>query len=453
VVFQVILLISVEVHGECIIEDDLPSLIFKKQDKLQDEVARMREKMQDEMTVVREELAGMRVKLHSQEEINKLNIERLEERSAGHDNKPPETVECHSKNESSLALAVLQLSTTLENLQTGRVNDDINDLDHVKEQVPGLIASRSSSSDTNMSRVDTAIELLTGLQEKIDELAVDRQQNQSASANSQFLDIVKGLQEKVDKLTANIQQLQQRGGDSDSSQGLNNNHGNNTNKRQPRYCHDIYIQGERRDGVYEIYPGWNVSLSVSVWCEFDVGAEVGWTVILARMPTETPINFSRGWNDYKAGFGDAHNEYWIGLSLLHDIMLSHCSQVLHVTLHSWDHTSRHAQYKEFTIGDEETGFKLTIGGYSGDAGDALTYSNGRKFTTRDKDNDGSGSSNCAMLTYERGGFWYNNCAITYPCSVLRKKGDSFGIRWDNWVNGVNLKKIIFKISPRLPSLI
>ncbi|CAL4204965.1 unnamed protein product [Meganyctiphanes norvegica] len=136
-------------------------------------------------------------------------------------------------------------------------------------------------------------------------------------------------------------------------------------------------------------------------------------------------------------------------------MLSHCSQVLQVSLHSWDQTTRNAQYKDFSIGDEESGYKLNVGGYSGDAGDSLAVHNGMKFTTKDRDNDEYGT-NCATLSgRDRGGFWYKSCFHTNPFGVLRKKatGDSYGIRWHKWLGDVNLKKIIFKISPRLPSLI
>ncbi|CAL4139833.1 unnamed protein product, partial [Meganyctiphanes norvegica] len=125
--------------------------------------------------------------------------------------------------------------------------------------------------------------------------------------------------------------------------------------------------------------------------------------------------------------------------------------VLQVNLHSWDLATRHAQYKDFSIGDEESGFKLVVGGYSGDAGDAMAGHNGMKFTTKDKDNDMHGSVNCA-INY-KGVFWHNKCYHTHPFAPMRKKGDGQGMRWDKWLSGINLKRIIFKISPRLPSLI
>ena len=71
---------------------------------------------------------------------------------------------------------------------------------------------------------------------------------------------------------------------------------------------------------------------VRVWCDMgqdedEEGATEeglgggGWTVILQRRPLPQQINFRRGWEEYKEGFGDPESEYWIGeasiLSLLH----------------------------------------------------------------------------------------------------------------------------------------
>eukprot|EP00794_Sanderia_malayensis_P020634 gene20634-22669_t len=67
----------------------------------------------------------------------------------------------------------------------------------------------------------------------------------------------------------------------------------------------------------------------------------------------------------------------------------------------------HALYGSFEIGSESDGYWLTIGGYSGNAGDSLTYHNNMKFSTYDRDNDLDDAGNCAER-YE-GAWWHAKC--------------------------------------------
>ena len=58
----------------------------------------------------------------------------------------------------------------------------------------------------------------------------------------------------------------------------------------------------------------------------------------------------------------------------------------------------------YRVEDEDQGYRLHISGYSGTAGDSMAYNNGKKFTTRDRDNDKWSSVNCAQ--HYKGGWWF-----------------------------------------------
>ena len=82
------------------------------------------------------------------------------------------------------------------------------------------------------------------------------------------------------------------------------------------------------------------------------------------------------------------------------------STELHVYLEDFNDIEAFAHYNSFAIASEMDNFMLTISGYTGNAGDSLSYHNGQQFTTYDRDNDADGT-NCA----ERfgGAWWYKTC--------------------------------------------
>ncbi|MGU1914730.1 fibrinogen-related protein, partial [Pseudomonas aeruginosa] len=96
------------------------------------------------------------------------------------------------------------------------------------------------------------------------------------------------------------------------------------------------------------------------------------------------------------------------------------------------------------------GYKLSVSGFiNGGAGDSLTYHNGMKFTTFDKDQDSS-SRNCARSFL--GAFWYNDCHHTNPNGVYRWGADktisSVGVAWYYWKGwNYSLKTFSMKIRP------
>ena len=96
----------------------------------------------------------------------------------------------------------------------------------------------------------------------------------------------------------------------------------------------------------------------------------GWTVFQKRV--DGSVEFYRGWESYKNGFGDLNHEFWLGNDNLH--RLTTVSDVtMRVYLEDFDGNIRYAEYTTFKVADEEDKYRLFIGGYNGTAGDSITY--------------------------------------------------------------------------------
>ena len=129
----------------------------------------------------------------------------------------------------------------------------------------------------------------------------------------------------------------------------------------------------------------------------------GWTVFQRRQ--DGSVDFYRYWTDYENGFGDLTGEFWLGLSKIHRLT-EEGSNTLRVDLGDFEGNTAYANYSTFSISDGSTEYILTVGGYSGTAGDSMDYHNGMRFTTRDNDNDLRSGNNCAQQY--TGAWWYKN---------------------------------------------
>ncbi|XP_053709924.1 tenascin-like isoform X2 [Synchiropus splendidus] len=192
----------------------------------------------------------------------------------------------------------------------------------------------------------------------------------------------------------------------------------------PKDCAQVLVNGETASGVYTIYVAGEESQPLQVYCDMSTDGG-GWLVFLRRQNGK--LEFFRNWKNYTAGFGNMNDEFWLGLSNLHKITASDHYE-LRVDLR--DHgDAAYAQYDKFTIAEPRTRYKLSIGSYSGTAGDSMSYHQGRPFSTYDNDND-IAVTNCA-LSY-KGAFWYKNC---HRVNLMGKYGDtnhSKGINWFHW---------------------
>ena len=170
----------------------------------------------------------------------------------------------------------------------------------------------------------------------------------------------------------------------------------------PYDCLNLTSKGNYPSGVYTIKPSGCSDFTADVYCDM-VTEGGGWTIFQRRFNGE--VDFNRNWTEYEQGFGDVDGEYWAGLRLLHLFTLSR-AVTLRVELSSFDNEIAYAEYRSFSVGDLSSNYTLTIGSYSGNAGDSLAYHNNMQFTTNDRDNDHN-SGNCAQ--YYQGAWWYKSC--------------------------------------------
>ena len=88
----------------------------------------------------------------------------------------------------------------------------------------------------------------------------------------------------------------------------------------------------------------------------------GWTVFQKRL--DGSVNFYRGWNDYKLGFGNLNGEFWLGLDKINRLTRSARNR-LRVDLEDTKGKTVYAEYDHFAVTSERSKYQLSIGTYSG----------------------------------------------------------------------------------------
>ncbi|XP_075141463.1 microfibril-associated glycoprotein 4-like [Leptodactylus fuscus] len=205
----------------------------------------------------------------------------------------------------------------------------------------------------------------------------------------------------------------------------------------PFDCSDVAAQGFFSDGVYLIYPG-GVTSPLPVYCDM-TSAGGPWTVFQKRF--NGIVNFYRGWNEYRTGFGTADGEHWLGLKNIH-LLTQKRSYQLQICVTDFENSTRCGIYDSFSLSisamdPEEDGYKLNIGAFQEvdpktPLGDGLRFHQGMNFSTFDKDRD-TYSGNCAELF--KGASWYKDCHSA-NLNGLYLKGETKeygkGLTWAAW---------------------
>ena len=218
-------------------------------------------------------------------------------------------------------------------------------------------------------------------------------------------------------------------------------------------CYDAVTQGYNESGVYTIQPR-NTNNTFTVYCDMETDGG-GWTVLMKRQ--DGSVDFYRNWTDYKRGFGNLEGEHWLGLDKMY--LLTHQSSdppQLRVDLTEWGGNTSFAKYAQFSVGDEDSNYTLSVSGYqsASTAGDSLTYHNGWSFSTPDRDNDFAttyADGDCAV--YFHGPWWHNHCYNSLLTGKYYTSGGPwprpYGVNWHQGksYNFISLRAAEMKIRP------
>ncbi|XP_019741354.1 fibrinogen C domain-containing protein 1-like isoform X2 [Hippocampus comes] len=258
------------------------------------------------------------------------------------------------------------------------------------------------------------------------EQRLEHLQNQQNRVAQVLSDEHAGVLKLSSALTDSLSSLQRE------TESLNRLHRDKRKALTPRDCSEVMAAGNSQDGVYSIFPVHEPG-GFMVYCDLSTDGG-GWTVIQRRQ--DGSVNFFRGWDAYRDGFGTTTGEHWLGLQRIYAMTRSGGYE-LRIDMADFDNATAFAHYTEFSVGrdsvnPEEDGYPLAVDGYSGTAGDSLLKHSGMQFTTKDRDRDQS-ENNCA--TYYQGAWWYRNCHTSNLNGQYLGGGHASyadGVEWSSW---------------------
>ncbi|XP_049549432.1 angiopoietin-related protein 1-like [Anopheles darlingi] len=193
-------------------------------------------------------------------------------------------------------------------------------------------------------------------------------------------------------------------------------------KQQPfSSCKDVpsNVSGTYLIGLSNV----GVSVPFRVYCE-QQAFDGGWIVMQYRY--DGSLDFYRGWNEFRDGFGDLNKEFWLGLEKVHQITSGRKHELI-VELKDFSGIYKYARYDGFEIGSESERYELKdLGKYNGTAGDVMSNNKGRKFSTKDRDNDGYGR-HCAQ--HHEGAWWHSGCTYATLNGRYMNSDDEKSMHW------------------------
>ena len=174
------------------------------------------------------------------------------------------------------------------------------------------------------------------------------------------------------------------------------------NLQTKRDCLEYRKSGIKINGIYKVHQ--NILKIIQVYCDQTTDGG-GWTVFQRR--ADGSVNFLRDWENYKNGFGQLQNEFWLGNENIYSLCLQGLlprGNELRIDMMNNKNVKIYAKYGIFNVGSAATKYILHIGGFSGTATkDRLTIHNAKMFSTYDSNND-KVCRNCALEFF--GAWWY-----------------------------------------------
>ncbi|XP_041782229.1 ficolin-1-like [Anopheles merus] len=208
------------------------------------------------------------------------------------------------------------------------------------------------------------------------------------------------------------------------------------------------VQSER-PGKYFIQPAVDAEPFLGYCAQTAFGG--GWLVIQHRY--DGSVDFRRNWTEYRDGFGSIGAEFWVGLEHLHRMTSARPHELL-VELEYFSGKYAYARYSKFVIDSEADHYAIGSGGSSlsealgvmvdgapspnpeiskdrelrlpsGTAADAVRLRQGMKFSTIDRNHDGSADYNCASDV--QAAWWYRECYDSNINGIYRVDRDESGL--------------------------
>ncbi|XP_071790749.1 angiopoietin-4-like [Asterias amurensis] len=175
-------------------------------------------------------------------------------------------------------------------------------------------------------------------------------------------------------------------------------------------CQDyLKANSTSMSGVYTIYTS-KYPRGLDVYCNMKNWK--GSIVIQKRVSGD--LNFTRGWDEYKKGFGDlSTGSFWLGNEKVRQLTEDQDTK-WEIQVKVRNSSTTHRRWRSYKLGN----FRLSGENYTiqvdgsmdcenGKQSGAILSANGKPFTTYDKDNDGDEGINC--VDRSQGGWWFDGC--------------------------------------------